>query len=78
MATVGQERSQPVLLQTAEPLGEADARLTRRPEPKFGNAAVIFSLVIGGGLMALVFYSSRAGYDEPAKLIAPENDPPSE
>lgn len=30
---------------------------------------VIFSLVVGIGLMALVFYSSRAGYDEPAVLI---------
>ena len=25
---------------------------------------VFFSLVIGGGLMALVFYSSRKGYDD--------------
>src|SRR6185312_5119022 len=47
MATIGQERSQPVLLQTAEPLADADARLARRPEPKFGAAAVIFALVIG-------------------------------
>ena len=30
---------------------------------------VIFSLVVGIGLMALLFYSSRAGYDEPATLI---------
>jgi hypothetical protein len=30
---------------------------------------VIFSLVIGFGLMALIFYSSRKGYDEPAVLI---------
>ncbi len=30
---------------------------------------VIFSLIVGIGLMALVFYSSRAGYDEPAALI---------
>jgi membrane protein YdbS with pleckstrin-like domain len=30
---------------------------------------VIFSLVIGIGLMALLFYSSRKGYDEPAVLI---------
>jgi len=28
--------------------------------------------VIGIGLMALVFYSSRAGYDQPPRLI--END----
>lgn len=25
---------------------------------------VVFSLVVGGGLMALVFYSSRRGYDD--------------
>jgi hypothetical protein len=30
---------------------------------------VIFSLAVGFGLMALVFYSSRAGYDEPATLV---------
>ena len=30
---------------------------------------VIFSLAVGVGLMALVFYSSRKGYDEPATLI---------
>lgn len=27
---------------------------------------VVFSLVIGGGLMALMFYSSRQGYDDRA------------
>jgi flagellar basal body-associated protein FliL len=37
---------------------------------------VVFSLVVGIGLMALVFYSSRKGYDEPAVLIRePESDP---
>jgi hypothetical protein len=41
-------------------------------------AGILFSLVVGVGLMALVFYSSRAGYDEPAKLIVPKRDPPSE
>ncbi len=30
---------------------------------------VIFSLAVGVGLMALVFYSSRKGYDEPAVLV---------
>jgi hypothetical protein len=30
---------------------------------------VVFSLVVGVGLMALIFYGSRAGYDEPARLI---------
>ena len=37
--------------------------------PAYGYAAiaggVFFSLLIGGGLMALVFYSSRHGYDDP-------------
>ena len=40
-------------------------------------AGVLFSLLVGVGLMALVFYSSRAGYDEPAKLIEPDRDPPT-
>jgi hypothetical protein len=35
---------------------------------------VVFSVVVGAGLMALVFYSSRSGYDEPAKLIDPDDD----
>jgi hypothetical protein len=39
---------------------------------------VTASLVVGIGLMALVFYSSRAGYDEPAKLVEPsERDEPN-
>ncbi len=28
----------------------------------------LFSLAVGGGLMALVFYSSRKGYDERADI----------
>jgi len=36
--------------------------------PAFGWVAIVggvfFSLLVGGGLMALVFYSSRHGYDE--------------
>ncbi|MBW7970446.1 hypothetical protein [Bradyrhizobium sp. BR 10289] len=36
---------------------------------------VVFSLVVGVGLMTLVFYSSRKGYDEPVVLIKePESD----
>jgi hypothetical protein len=35
---------------------------------------VIFSLVVGFGLMALIFYSSRKGYDDPPVLIVPESD----
>jgi hypothetical protein len=46
--------------------------------PAFGYAAMVFgviiSLAIGFGLMALIFYSSRAGYDEPPVLIAPDDD----
>jgi hypothetical protein len=38
------------------------------PMPAIGWAAMIggilFSLIVGCGLMALVFYSSRHGYDE--------------
>ena len=30
---------------------------------------IVFSLAVGIGLMALVFYSSRKGYDEPPKEI---------
>lgn len=37
---------------------------------------VIFSLVVGIGLMALVFYSSRAGFDEPVKLIEADKHEP--
>jgi hypothetical protein len=36
---------------------------------------VLFSLAVGCGLMALTFYSSRSGYDEPPVLITPENRP---
>jgi hypothetical protein len=39
------------------------------PMPTAGYVAmilgVIFSLVVGCGLMALLFYSNRHGYDEP-------------
>ena len=27
---------------------------------------IVFSLLVGGGLMGLVFYSNRAGYDDRA------------
>lgn len=36
---------------------------------------VACSLAIGFGLMALVFYSSRAGYDEPARLVQNDEAP---
>jgi formate hydrogenlyase subunit 3/multisubunit Na+/H+ antiporter MnhD subunit len=39
------------------------------PMPQIGYVAmslgVFFSLLIGFGLMALIFYSARHGYDEP-------------
>lgn len=35
---------------------------------------VIVSLAVGFGLMALLFYSSRKGYDEQPVLIAPDRD----
>ena len=42
------------------------------PMPAQGYAAmmigVLLSLVVGIGLMALLFYSSRRGYDEPPRL----------
>ncbi len=31
---------------------------------------VVFSLIVGIGLMALLFYSSRRGYDEPSQFRA--------
>jgi hypothetical protein len=47
------------------------------PIPTEGYVAmalgVVFSLVVGIGLMALVFYSSRHGYDAPPDL-RPTND----
>jgi hypothetical protein len=46
------------------------------PVPVEGKVAmglgIFFSIVVGCGLMALVFYSSRHGYDE-----APRYDPPN-
>ena len=48
---------------------------------------IFFTLVIGGGLMILIFYSSRAGYDEApqieyddgsdAETVAPESETPT-
>ncbi|SPP96986.1 hypothetical protein [Bradyrhizobium vignae] len=50
--------------------------------PPIGYAAmaagILFSLLFGVGLMALAFYSSRAGYDERAKVIVRERDKTSE
>jgi hypothetical protein len=45
-------------------------RLGGEPIPLYGYFAIVggvlFSLLVGGGLMALVFYSSRHGYDDDA------------
>ena len=34
----------------------------------------LFSVLVGGGLMALIFYSSRKGYDEPPHKIDPSDE----
>ena len=43
-------------------------RLGGEPIPFYGYVAIaggeLFSFLVGGGLMALVFYSSRHGYDD--------------
>jgi hypothetical protein len=36
---------------------------------------VVFSLFVGIGLMSLVFYSSRHGYDEPPKSVDDDTHP---
>jgi hypothetical protein len=45
--------------------------------PDWGYAllgvGIIFGLVIGCGLMALAFYSSRSGYDEPPAVQQNDN-----
>jgi hypothetical protein len=33
------------------------------------SLGIFFTLLVGGGLMALVFYSSRAGFDEPPEVV---------
>jgi hypothetical protein len=47
---------------------DAWARFGGEPIPFYGYMAiaggVVFSLAVGGGLMALVFYSNRHGYDD--------------
>jgi hypothetical protein len=48
--------------------GAAWERLGGGAIPVYGYVAIVggvlFSLLIGGGLMALVFYSDRHGYDD--------------
>jgi uncharacterized membrane protein len=49
--------------------GSAWLAVSGPPVPGVGYGAmiigIVFSLVVGIGLMALVFYSNRHGYDEP-------------
>jgi hypothetical protein len=35
---------------------------------------IFFTLAIGGGLMVLIFYSSRAGYDEAPQIEYDDED----
>ena len=39
---------------------------------------IFFSLIIGCGLMALMFYSSRSGYDEAADPFRDRTPPPKQ
>jgi hypothetical protein len=34
----------------------------------------VLSLLVGGGLMALVFYSARAGYDDRVSVEKPDQE----
>ena len=56
-------------------LGTLGFRLGGEEIPTYGYVAiaggVMFSLLVGGGLMALVFYSNRHGYDD---LSGGDND----
>jgi hypothetical protein len=38
---------------------------------------IFFTVVVGGGLMILIFYSSRAGYDEPPHIEYDESETPT-
>ncbi|MCH8685937.1 hypothetical protein [Pedomonas mirosovicensis] len=38
-------------------------------------AGVVLSVLVGGGLMALVFYSSRRGYDDRASTDSRRGEP---
>ena len=38
----------------------------------FVGVGIVFGLLVGGGLMALMFYSSRSGYDE--SISTPQSD----
>ncbi|WP_234680308.1 hypothetical protein [Bradyrhizobium monzae] len=71
------------LLAAACILGYLGWTSTDTKVPEAGYIALVFgvvlSLLVGAGLMALVFYSSRKGYDEPVVLIQEsEGDPESD
>jgi hypothetical protein len=67
-----------LLLTAAGVLGYLGWTSSDNSVPESGYVAlplgVLFSLAVGVGLMALLFYSSRAGYDEPAVLVVDEPD----
>ena len=58
-----------ILVAAALYAANAWTKVTGPPMPPDGYIAmtlgIVFSLLIGCGLMALLFYSSRHGYDEP-------------
>jgi hypothetical protein len=35
---------------------------------------ILFSLIVSVGLIALIFYSSRYGYDEPPNILSDDDD----
>jgi hypothetical protein len=57
-------------------LGWSSAEGTDVPSSGYTAMAigVLFSLVCGVGLMALVFYSSRAGFDEPPRIVSADRE----
>ena len=68
-----------LLLMAAVVIGYLGWTISDADVPTSGYVAmalgVVFSLAVGVGLMALIFYSSRKGYDEPAVLIQyPDGD----
>lgn len=54
------------------------SRLSRREPMAAGGyaamvAGAVFAIIVGVGLMALLFYSSRKGYDEPPHFHADDD-----
>jgi hypothetical protein len=56
-------------------------RVDRDPIPALGwlmlSLGIFFMLLVGCSLTALMFYSSRAGFDEPPKLVQKKEAPSS-